>query len=50
MGANLGDAIWWTLVVLVLWALPMGVPGAAAGSARARRQRAREHADLAPTA
>jgi hypothetical protein len=25
MGANLGDAIWWTLVVLVLWALPMGV-------------------------
>jgi hypothetical protein len=50
MGANLGDAIWWTLVVLVLWALPMGVLGAAAGSARARRQRARQHADLAPTA
>jgi hypothetical protein len=50
MGANLGDAIWWTLVVLVLWALPMGVLGAAAGSARARRQRAREHAELAPAA
>jgi hypothetical protein len=50
MGANLGDAIWWTLVVLVLWALPLGVLGAAAGSARARRRRARERADLAPTA
>jgi hypothetical protein len=31
MGANLGDATWWTLIVLVLWALPLGVLGAAAG-------------------
>jgi hypothetical protein len=36
MGANLGDAIWWTLIVLVLWALPIGVLGAAAGRAWAR--------------
>jgi hypothetical protein len=50
MGANLGDAIWWTLIVVVLWALPIGVLGAAAGSAPARRRRAREHADLAPPA
>jgi hypothetical protein len=41
VGANLGDAVWWTLVVLVLWALPLGVLGAAAGNARARRRRAR---------
>jgi hypothetical protein len=46
MGANLGDAIWWTLIVLALWALPLGVLGAAAGSARARRRRSREHAEL----
>jgi hypothetical protein len=38
MGANLGDAIWWTLVVLVLWALPLGAIGAAAGR-RARPRR-----------
>jgi hypothetical protein len=50
MGANLGDAIWWTLILMTLWALPLGVLGAAAGSARARRRRAREHADPAPTA
>jgi hypothetical protein len=31
MGANLGDATWWILIVLVLWALPLGVLGAAAG-------------------
>jgi hypothetical protein len=42
VGANLGDAVWWTLVMLALWALPLGVLGAAAGSARARRRRARE--------
>jgi hypothetical protein len=50
VGANLGDAIWWPLVFLLLWALPLGVLGAAAGSARARHRRAREHADLTPTA
>jgi hypothetical protein len=31
LGTNLGDAIWWTLPVLVLWALPLGMLGAAAG-------------------
>lgn len=46
MGANLGNAIWWPLVFLLLWALPLGVLGAAAGSARARRRRARERAGL----
>jgi hypothetical protein len=50
MGANLGDAVWWTLIVLVLWALPLGVIGAAAGSVRARRRRAREQAKLAELA
>ena len=47
MGANLGDAIWWTLIVVVLWALPTGVLGAASGAPgpppagpRARRPRA----------
>ena len=39
VGANLGDAVWWTLVVLGLWALPLGVIGAAAGSLPARRRR-----------
>jgi hypothetical protein len=38
VGANLGDAVWWTLVVLGLWALPLGVIGAAAGSLPARRR------------
>jgi hypothetical protein len=38
MGANLGDAVWWALVVLVLWGLPFGVIGAAAGGAWGRRQ------------
>jgi hypothetical protein len=50
VGANLGDAVWWTLIVLVLWALPLGVIGDAAGSARARRRRAREQARLAELA
>jgi hypothetical protein len=49
VGANLGDAVWWTLPFLLVWALPLGVLGAAVGSARARRQRAREHGDLAST-
>ncbi|HEX6677519.1 MAG TPA: hypothetical protein VF486_21150 [Actinomycetes bacterium] len=49
LGANLGDAVWWTLVSLALWAVPLGVLGAAAGSWRARRRRARQPADLAPT-
>jgi hypothetical protein len=37
MGTNLGDAIWWTLPVLVLWALPLGILGAAAGRRLRRR-------------
>jgi hypothetical protein len=44
MGANLGDAIWWTLILMALWALPLGVLGAAAGSARARRRSPRVEA------
>jgi hypothetical protein len=32
VGANLGNAVWWTLLFLTLWALPLGVLGAAAGS------------------
>jgi hypothetical protein len=40
VGANLADAVWWPLIFLTLWALPIGVLGAAAGrSARAVRQR-----------
>jgi hypothetical protein len=50
VGANLNGAVWWLLILLALWALPLGVLGAAAGSWRARRRRARQHADLAPTA
>jgi hypothetical protein len=38
VGANLGDAVWWTLPGLLLWALPLGVLGAAAGSAPSRRR------------
>jgi hypothetical protein len=39
VGINLGDAIWWSLIMLLLlWVLPLGVIGAAAGSARARRR------------
>ena len=49
-GINLGDAVWWTLVVLALWVVPFGVIGAAAGSAGPRRRRARAQADPAPTA
>jgi hypothetical protein len=50
VGANLVDAVWWSLMVLALWAVPLGMLGAAAGSWRARRRRARQHADLAPAA
>jgi hypothetical protein len=39
VGANLGDAVWWTLLSVLLWALPLGVIGAAAGSLPARRRR-----------
>jgi hypothetical protein len=49
VGGNLENAIWWTLPSLLWWALPLGVLGAAVGSARARRRRAREHGDLAST-
>jgi hypothetical protein len=50
VGVNLGDAVWWTLALLVLWVLPFGVIGAAAGSAGPRRRRARGQPDPAPTA
>jgi hypothetical protein len=40
VGANLGDAIWWPLLFLALWGLPLGVIGAAAGTLSARRRRA----------
>jgi hypothetical protein len=36
VGVNLSDAVWWTFTILVVWALPLGVLGAAVGSARAR--------------
>ena len=39
VGSNLGDATWWSLVMLLLWVLPLGVIGAAVGSALARRGR-----------
>jgi hypothetical protein len=40
VGANLGDAVWWTLLSALLWALPLGVIGAAAGSLPARGRQA----------
>jgi hypothetical protein len=45
VGVNLSDAVWWTLIILVVWALLLGVLGAAVGSARARRRQDREHPD-----
>jgi hypothetical protein len=33
-GVNLGDAVWWPLVFLALWAVPLGVVGAAFGLSR----------------
>jgi hypothetical protein len=50
VGGNLGDAVRWALPALLLWALPVGVLGAFAGSARARRRRARERGELPSTA
>jgi hypothetical protein len=50
VGANLGDAVVWTLLILLLWALPLGVIGAAAGSLPSRRRRRRGQAEPAPTA
>jgi hypothetical protein len=32
VGVNLGDAVWWPLVFLAVWAVPLGVVGAAAGA------------------
>jgi hypothetical protein len=49
VGANLGNAVWWSLMFLALWAVPLGVLGAAAGSLPARRRPVRAHADLTPT-
>lgn len=48
-GSNLGNAVSWNLTRLILWTLPLGVLGAAAGSWLARRRRSRQQADLAPT-
>jgi hypothetical protein len=49
VGGNLGDAVRQTLPSVLWMVLPLGVVGAAVGSARARRRRAREHGELAST-
>ena len=36
VGANLGDAVWWLLTFLALWALPLGVPPAGTPTRRSR--------------
>jgi hypothetical protein len=38
IGVNLGDAVFWVLVFIPVWALPFGVFGAALGGARRRRR------------
>jgi hypothetical protein len=43
-GLNLGDAVWWNLIHLILWTLPLGVLGAAAGSWLAHHRRSRQQA------
>jgi hypothetical protein len=45
-GINLGDAVWWNLTHLILWTLPLGVLGAAAGSWLSRHRRSRQQAGL----
>jgi hypothetical protein len=45
-GINLGDAVWWNLTHLILWTLPLGVLGAAAGSWLAHHRRSRQQAGL----
>ena len=50
VGRNLVNGVWWTLPSLLWMALPLGVLGAALGSARARRRRTREEGDLPSTA
>jgi hypothetical protein len=46
VGVNLGDAVWWDLTHLILWTLPLGVLGAAAGSWLAHHRRSRQQAGL----
>lgn len=48
IGVNLGDAIVWTPVFLLVLGLPFGVIGGGGGSARWRRQQAREMSGLGP--
>jgi hypothetical protein len=59
VGRSLRSGLWacaWAVVLaapllfLALWAVPLGVLGAAAGSWRARRRRSGQRASLAPTA
>jgi hypothetical protein len=46
VGVNLGDAVWWNLTYLILWTLPLGVLGAAAGTWLAHQGRSRQPAGL----
>ncbi|MGH2722505.1 MAG: hypothetical protein ACRDJO_13030 [Actinomycetota bacterium] len=45
LGPSLDGALWWTLAFIVLLALPLGVIGAALGSAPEHRRRARGHSN-----